>query len=277
MELLLLIIRLILAAIFATAGIAKFADLKGSEKAFKEFGVPSSIALPSSVLLSAAEIVIAILFLFPSTSWYAAIGATALLAIFIAQMIYQRAMGNSPDCHCFGQLHSEPVSVKSIARNAVFLAIALVPLYRGRLGQGLSLSQISQEMMPTVLGTLAVIMIGGALIYLRKIAGAQDEFRRRLDVLEVVSREGATVDHEHATDPAAGLPIGVVLPDFDLKTLDGEQVSTRAIAARSGLPMLFFFVSPTCGPCQALLPQIIKWRDEFNGRVGMAFISSGSE
>ena len=76
MELLLLIIRLILTAIFATAGIAKFADLKGSEKAFKDFGVPSAIALPSSILLSAAEIVIAVLFLFPSTSWYAAIGAT---------------------------------------------------------------------------------------------------------------------------------------------------------------------------------------------------------
>jgi thiol-disulfide isomerase/thioredoxin/uncharacterized membrane protein YphA (DoxX/SURF4 family) len=277
MELLLLIIRLILAAIFATAGITKFADLKGSEKAFKEFGVPSSIALPSSILLSAAEALIAVLFLFPSVSWYAAIGATALLAIFIAQMVYQRAMGNAPDCHCFGQLHSEPVSIKSIARNIVFLALAVLPLYRGRFGQGLALSQISQDMMPTILGTLAVIMIGGALLYLRKIADAQDEFRRRLDVLELVSREGATVDHEHATDPVAGLPIGAPLPEFGLTTLDGTKASSRAVVTDTGLPTLFLFVSPTCGPCQALLPDVIKWREELKNRVAFAFVTSGSE
>jgi thiol-disulfide isomerase/thioredoxin/uncharacterized membrane protein YphA (DoxX/SURF4 family) len=277
MELLLLITRLILASIFGTAGVAKFADLKGSEKAFKEFGVPSAMALPSSILLSAAEVVIAVLFLFPSTSWYASIGATALLAIFIAQMVYQRAMGNSPDCHCFGQLHSEPVSAKSIARNLVFLALALLPFYRGRFGQGLSLSQISQDMMPTILGTLAVLMIGGALLYLRKIADAQDEFRRRLDVLDLVSREGATVDHEHATDPAAGLPIGAPLPEFELTTLDGSRVSSRAIVTEVGLPTLFFFVSPTCGPCQALLPDVIRWRDELKGRVAFVFVTSGSE
>jgi uncharacterized membrane protein YphA (DoxX/SURF4 family) len=109
-ELFLLFIRVILAALFAVAGFAKFADLKGSEKAFKEFGTPAAVALPSSIALSIGEIVIAGLFIFPQTSWLAAIGAAALLTLFIVQMIYQRVKGNAPDCHCFGQLHSEPVS-----------------------------------------------------------------------------------------------------------------------------------------------------------------------
>jgi thiol-disulfide isomerase/thioredoxin len=38
---------------------------------------------------------------------------------------------------------------------------------------------------------------------------------------------------------------------------------------------LFFFVSPTCEPCRALVPDIAKWKTEFAGRVNFVFISSG--
>src|SRR5689334_20145225 len=139
MDLLLLVIRLALAGVFATAGVAKFADIRGSVKAFKEFGVPSALALPSSITLSVFEIAIAVALLFPISSWFASLGAAGLLILFICQMAYQKAKGNAPDCHCFGQLDSEPVSIKSIARNAVFLAIAAVPALRGPSGQGLPL------------------------------------------------------------------------------------------------------------------------------------------
>src|SRR4030095_13036837 len=105
MEIGFLLVRILLAAIFALACVAKFADLKGSVKAFKEFVVPATIARPSSIALSVAEIVIAALFLSEATSWYAAVGASALLLLFIGQMIYQMARGNAPDCHCFGQVH----------------------------------------------------------------------------------------------------------------------------------------------------------------------------
>src|SRR5215210_1377574 len=120
MEIFLLILRIGLAAIFGLAGIAKFLDLDGSEKAFKEFGVPASIARPSSIGLSVFEIIIAVLLLPTATSWYAAVGALFLLVLFIGQMTYQMAKGNAPDCHCFGQLHSEPVGIKSIIRNIIF-------------------------------------------------------------------------------------------------------------------------------------------------------------
>ena len=277
MELFLLIIRLLLAAIFATAGIAKFADLEGSGKAFKEFGVPAALALPSSIALSIAEIAIAVLFLFPSTSWFAALGAAGLLTLFIVQMVYQRAKGRAPDCHCFGQLHSEPVSFKSIARNVIFLALAAIPLYQGRLAQGLKPWNVTGEMMPTILGVCAVIMLGGALLYLRQILDGQKELRRRFELLELISRVDQTVDHEHLTDPNLGLPIGAPLPDFSLKTIDGQAVSSREIVSDAASPVLFFFVSPTCEPCQMLLPQIAQWKAEMTGRLSVVLVSTGSE
>ena len=109
MEMILLLLRILLAGIFALAGIAKFLDLKGSEKAFVEFGVPRAIALPSSIALATFEIAIAGLFLVTTTSWFGSVGASFLLILFISQMIYQMAKGNAPNCHCFGQIHSEPV------------------------------------------------------------------------------------------------------------------------------------------------------------------------
>jgi uncharacterized membrane protein YphA (DoxX/SURF4 family) len=39
MEMGLLLLRILLAGIFALAGFAKFADLRGSEKAFRDFGI----------------------------------------------------------------------------------------------------------------------------------------------------------------------------------------------------------------------------------------------
>ncbi len=110
MEIVLLLIRLILFAIFALAGIGKLLDLKGSEKAVKEFGTPEELAKFFAVALPFAEIVFAICLLFVETSWVGAIGALILLLSFIGGMIWQLAQGNAPDCHCFGAIHSEPVS-----------------------------------------------------------------------------------------------------------------------------------------------------------------------
>ena len=43
--------RLLLAAVFLVAGIAKLADLAGSRQALRDFGVPARLANPFGVLL----------------------------------------------------------------------------------------------------------------------------------------------------------------------------------------------------------------------------------
>src|SRR6188508_3584607 len=101
MEVSLLIIRLALAAIFGLAGIAKLFDADGSKKAFTDFGVPERLVKPLATALPVVELLIAGALLFNVSSWYAAIGAVAVMAVFIAAMSYQMAQGNAPDCHCF--------------------------------------------------------------------------------------------------------------------------------------------------------------------------------
>src|SRR4028119_784911 len=125
MELILLLVRIVLAGIFALAGAGKLLDLKGSKKAIEDFGVPNTLSKPLAVILPVAEILVALMMLFVQVSWLGAIAAFLLLAVFFGAMIVQMVKGNAPDCHCFGQIHSEPVSAKSLIRNGIFAILAL--------------------------------------------------------------------------------------------------------------------------------------------------------
>jgi uncharacterized membrane protein YphA (DoxX/SURF4 family) len=63
METALLIARLVLAGVFAVAGVAKLADLPGSRRAVAAFGVPRHLADPLGLLLPLAELAVAALLL----------------------------------------------------------------------------------------------------------------------------------------------------------------------------------------------------------------------
>ncbi|HCA58291.1 MAG TPA: hypothetical protein DEP46_09935, partial [Blastocatellia bacterium] len=141
----LLILRVLLAAVFALAAVGKLQDRSGAQKALADFGVPENLAPAASFALAVAELAVAFALLFPGLSWFAAIGATLLLATFTAGMGYQIAKGNAPDCHCFGQLHSEPVSVWSLVRNAVFLIPAVLLILSGRASQGPAIAVTAHE------------------------------------------------------------------------------------------------------------------------------------
>jgi peroxiredoxin/uncharacterized membrane protein YphA (DoxX/SURF4 family) len=279
METLLLLIRLILVGIFALAGIGKLLDLQGSEKAIKDFGVPEDLAKPFSVLLPVAEIFIAILLLFVQTSWLGAISGFLLLLVFIGGMLIQMAKGNAPDCHCFGQIHSEPVSAKSLIRNAVFATLAFVLIVSGQDNQGLSLFDSSNDssegnFMTLILSLATVGLLAAAVYFLKLISEQQTQIMRRIEILELTSHEGKEIERENLSNPHDGLPIGASAPDFELPDVNGRNVQFEHLLAE-GKPILFFFVSPNCNPCAALLPEIEAWQKELEGKINFVFISSG--
>jgi uncharacterized membrane protein YphA (DoxX/SURF4 family) len=74
MDAALLIARLVLAAVFSLAGVAKLSDLKGSRRAIIDFGVPSAIAAPLGLLLPVAELGVAATLLPATTAWWGAVG-----------------------------------------------------------------------------------------------------------------------------------------------------------------------------------------------------------
>jgi uncharacterized membrane protein YphA (DoxX/SURF4 family) len=78
----LLATRIVLSVVFIAAGFSKLLDLKGSQKAIEDFGLPLWAAEPLGISLPVAEIIIAFLLLPLRTAWTGAVGALALLLVF---------------------------------------------------------------------------------------------------------------------------------------------------------------------------------------------------
>ena len=132
MNIALLIIRVVLAAVFLVAGFAKLADVAGSQQALRDFGVPARLSVPFGVLLPLAELAVAIALLPAASAWWAAVVALVLLLLFVAGIGSNLARGRTPDCHCFGQLHSAPAGLSTLIRNLVLAALAALVAVFGR-------------------------------------------------------------------------------------------------------------------------------------------------
>jgi peroxiredoxin/uncharacterized membrane protein YphA (DoxX/SURF4 family) len=275
MDVILLLIRLFLFGVFALAGVTKLLDRQGSEKAVKDFGVPDDFAKPVAYALPIFELSIGFLFLFLATSWLAAVAGLLLLLVFIGGMIYQMAKGNAPDCHCFGQIHSEPVSKTSVIRNVGFALLALLLTAQGQDGQGVDITSSSNDMFQAVLVLGILVLLAVAVTYLKKIFEQQVQILRRIEVLELVSRDGASVERGEAGSPLESLPLGAPFPDFELADTSGKRIK-MADYRKAKRPFLFIFVSPDCGPCNALYPEIKEWREELKDKLKIVLVSTGS-
>jgi uncharacterized membrane protein YphA (DoxX/SURF4 family) len=123
MDTALLITRFLLALVFVVAGVAKLADRKGSRQAITDFGLPTALATPVGILLPLAELAVAAILIPTSTAWWGAVGALALLLLFVTGIAANLARGKKPECHCFGQLHSAPAGWKTLLRNGALAAL----------------------------------------------------------------------------------------------------------------------------------------------------------
>src|SRR5438876_3041113 len=137
MILLLMLARLVLVAVFLVAGLAKLADLAGSRQALRDFGVPAKLATPLGTLLPLAELAVALALVASVSAWWGALGALVLLLLFVAGIGYNLARGRTPDCHCFGQLHSAPAGWPTLTRNLILAGVAGFIVAFGRSTPGL--------------------------------------------------------------------------------------------------------------------------------------------
>lgn len=274
MEIGLLIVRLILFGVLAVAGVAKILDRDGSKTAFAAFGVPAALTKPLVYLLPVIEIVTAMALLFLETSWFGAIGAAALFLIFTAGMLYQLAKGNAPECHCFGQMHSKPVGASSVLRNLFLFALAFNLIVMGRSNQGLSLTNLNQDAAQFLVSIAIVGLLTAVMLFLKKISEQQKQIMQRIEMMEIVARDGGMVEREDLSHPHDGLPIGAQFPEFRLPDAEGNFVSLGEIRL-DARPTLFLFVSPTCNPCKALVPEFEQWQKDLVHKVKFVFISNG--
>lgn len=283
MDIVLLIFRLLLAAVFVVAAVGKLEDLYGTRRAIINFGVPESLATMLLWLLPVAELIVAVLLIPVESAWWGASGALALLLVFIAGISVNLARGNKPDCHCFGQIHSAPLGWPILARNLFLLAVAGFILWQGkRNNAGLDVlgwvrEARSAELALFVLSMAVLCLLSVVALMLRRVLEQHRQIFARLDDLEM-SLEGAEPTtmaaarlEEFAFD-AKGLPAGAPAPEFSLKSLGDDEISLDALLAEKK-PVLLLFVSPSCGPCVSLLPEIKRWQRDYAQAFTLALLS----
>jgi thiol-disulfide isomerase/thioredoxin len=276
--LLALIARLVLAGVFAVAGAAKLADRKGTRAAVVAFGAPERIAGTLAIALPLAELTVAGLLLPASTAIVGALGALALLGLFSAAIAWNLARGRTPDCHCFGQLHSAPASWRTLARNGALLAIAIVALAgsmvdepRSALAWTGDLAGAELVALTVAAAAAAVLAIGG--IAFLSLVRSYGTVLVRLERVEAALADAGIDLHQDAELPEIGLAPGTPAPAFSVPSLSGETVSLKTLTA-SG-PALLLFTSPHCGPCKALLPAAAAWQREHAAELTIVFASDG--
>ena len=283
MEVVLLIARLLLAPVFAVAGITKLPDSAGSRRALIDFGVPERMSAPLARSLPVVEVIVALALIPLTTAWWGAIAAAVLLIVFAGVIGVNLARGNAPDCHCFGQLHSKPVSSSTFARNLILLGVAGLIIVQGKHSAGLSaLSWLADlktgEVVNLILGFAAVALLATGVVYFRRVLNQQATILRRIEAMKKVIDEDyaeVPVERAEAAGPVEGLPIGAPAPGFSLATVEGEQVELKDLLAY-GKSVLMLFVSPNCAPCKALMPAVKEWEHDYTNQLTVALLSKGN-
>jgi peroxiredoxin len=239
------------------------------------FGLPARLAGPAGLALPLLELAVAMLLLPVATVWWGALASLLLLLVFIAGIGYSLSQGRAPDCHCFGQVHSEPIGRSTLVRNGILAALATVMVARGPDGQGASLTGWIDDVstIDRLVLALVVLMLGALASMGWLLLQLLQQNGRLLVRIEALEGAPAPGDREAGTE--SGLPVGTRAPEFSLSQLDGEIVTLHSLRADEK-PVLLIFTDPACGPCSALMPEIGRWQQKHADAMTIALVSRGS-
>jgi uncharacterized membrane protein YphA (DoxX/SURF4 family)/thiol-disulfide isomerase/thioredoxin len=251
--------RCLLAAVFLVAAVGKLFDLAGARNALEQFGVAPPLARLGAPALPVAEIVVAVaLVLRPSAIWGAS-GALLLLLVFAGGIARAMSQGRAPDCHCFGQIHSEPAGPSTLVRNLVLAALAVVILAGG---SGPSLNGAFRSLDGTQDALVATSCFAAILLF---AVGQLLSDRRRLR---------RDLDTAIAAQAPPGLPRGTPAPNIGLMPVQGG-VGTLGELFASPRSTVLVFVSVNCPPCLELLPSLARWQESLAESVALPVLFSG--
>ncbi len=154
----------VLAAVFALAGVAKLRRPGATAHAFETLGLrrPGMLArgVPVAELVVATALVVV-----PSVGAYAAI---ALLVAFSLVVIRTLRAHVEVPCGCLGAAHEAPISVVELLRNALLITAAVAATFATR------------PVAPTITATVTVMAAAAVGLTVVSLAAMLRDGRRRL-------------------------------------------------------------------------------------------------
>ena len=265
--------RVVLTLVLAAAAVSKLSSRAETETAAAGLGVSRRLARPISYALAPAEVALAALLLPGVTAYAAAIGALLLLAAFTVLIVSNIRRGNRPTCACFGANSDEPISSKTVVRNAALVCIAGLPVLAG---PGSNHGVLSVATTHVANAGIAATLAALGLVMIVQTAAIAALYARRKPISDASahahSREASSA---FASPIGAGWPPGTRAPTFSVESVDGLRVSLADLLRRER-PILLLFTDPSCGPCNALLPEVAEWQDQYADLLTIVILSSGT-
>ena len=111
----------VLGAVLVVSGVMKFAAPQQWRAQSGDLGVPRFVA----TIVPLAELVVGALLIAQIARRPVAVVAGAMLLAFTALLVVRLSQGRRPPCACFGVWSTKPISWADVARNAVFVALAV--------------------------------------------------------------------------------------------------------------------------------------------------------
>jgi hypothetical protein len=122
--------RTTLAAVLATAAIAKGIDYRGTRTGLLTLGVPTSAASVATVALPVIELSVAAALLTSGYAKPALLGTVALMLAFVVVVGYGMSAGRVSGCRCFGAFSEDTTPLVAMFRALTLAAVAGVALWQ---------------------------------------------------------------------------------------------------------------------------------------------------
>lgn len=275
----LILTRLLLAGLFLVSGITKLSNRQSFYETLINFGIPKKTHKALGLFLPWIEITLAIFLLLPYTVWVGGVISLILIAIFTILISYNLIKKKYPACNCFG-VDNKPINAFTLLRNIGLIACSLLLVLHGVQYEHKDIaawfSDISTMLgLSSLLAWLLVVIVlveGWIILKLIRQHGRLilriDNLEYRLDIAGLRNLPDSALSN--------GLSIGTQAPSFSLPNLNGDNVSLDNFLAIKK-PIVLVFSDPGCGPCAAMIPSLVEWKNELSSEVTLILISRGAK
>ena len=241
----LLLPPILLATLLIISGVAKLRAPEEVASAFAQLRLPAVISGPAvRAVFPWAEIVLAVLLLVLPRPWSlaVAVAAVALMVVYLGIIVRALGFGYPITCGCFGRLGLGEVTQRTAARNGLLVGLSLLVVWSATAERSVLARLADAE--ATTWAWLALLALTVAI---------------------VVVTFGGTQDTHAAAAPAAPPSPQDELEDYLRQPIpygllegpDGSPMPLHELSRQSAY--LLVFVSPGCGACMQVIPQIKAW------------------
>ncbi len=256
-------------AVLLLSGVGKLRDPAGVDAAFGSMRVPAPLdAAWARRALPWGEVALG-LWLLLATGVALVLVAVAVLALFLAYLVLVTRALRAPapaDCGCFGAIGDSRVTPVTVWRNGLLVLAATLTVVAGLR----DVSVLSDARLEGVWAWLiaAFLAVAVAVLVAWRPAAAH-------------AGEASGPGRAAGTGPAPGTtgPDGEYLrtpiPRAQVLTESGEVVLVGQAASRAA--HLLVFLSPGCGPCQSIGPDLAGWRSDLQPVVLKAVVTSSPD